>query len=258
MIDCHCHLEQKDYSEDRDKVIEKCKKELKAVITSCTRPSDFKLTLQIVEKHNGFVFCTAGIHPEYMKEIKAKDIEEFLEHTKQARDKIVGIGETGLDYFWIKDSSLQKKQRELFVQLIAFAKELKKPLVIHSRDAFEDTVKILEQEDAKQVYMHMFGGQHLLKRILENGWFIGLNTILLRSKKHKKIARDCPLDKLLLETDAPWLAPLTEPSWKGGKRNDPTAVKIVAEKIAEIKKVPLEKVVVATTANAIRFFSLPL
>lgn len=251
MIDVHCHLEQEDYDKDRDEVIEKCKKELDAVITSCAHPSDFDLTLELVEKHKGFIFCTVGIHPEYIKEIKEREKDDFLDRIKENKRKIVGIGEVGLDYFWIKEDEWRKKQRELFVEFITFANDLKLPLVIHARDAFEDAIKILEQEDAKKVLMHMFGARHLLTRVIENGWMVSLNTIVLRSKKHKKIARDIPLKLLLLETDSPWLHP-------EGKRNTPLTVRMVAESIAEIKKISLNEVDKAITSNAISFFNLQL
>lgn len=249
MIDCHCHLEQRDYSEDRDEVIEKCKKELKAVITCCALPKDFDLTLSLVEKYKGFVFCTVGIHPEFIKEISEKEKDNLLELIKKNKDKISAIGEIGLDYWEIKESKWQEKQKELFVEFINFAKELKLPIVVHARKAYDEAVKILEQEDAKQVLMHMFGANHLVKRVAENNWFVSMNTIVLRSKKHKKVVRDMPLEKLMLETDSPWLGP-------EGKRNDPLSVKVVAEKIAEIKKLSFEEVDKITTENALKFFKL--
>jgi TatD DNase family protein len=209
------------------------------------------LTLELVEKYKGFVFCTVGIHPEYIKEIAEKEKDEFLDLIKANKEKIVGIGEIGLDFWEIKESYWQQKQKELFIELIGFAKELKKPLVIHSRKADEDAIKILEKADAKKVLMHMFGSHHLVKRIIENGWFISTNTILLRSKKHKKVVRDIPLEKILTETDSPWLDPN-----KG--RNTPLNVKIVVEKIAEIKKESFEKVDEVITKNGIDFFKLDL
>lgn len=249
MIDCHCHLEQPDYDKDRNQVIEKCRKELRAVVTSCAHPRDFGLTMQMVKKYKGFVFATAGIHPEYVKEISEKEKDEFLELIKQNKEEIVGIGEVGLDYDWVKEPEFQQKQREWFVQFINFAKELELPVIVHSRAAFEDAIKILEQEDARQVLMHMFGANQLVKRVIESNWFVSLNTIILTSKKYKKVARDMPLEKLLTETDAPWLG------LKGG-RNDSMSVKIVIEKIAEVKKTSFDEVDRITTENAINFFGL--
>jgi len=251
MIDCHCHLEQKDYEKDRNEVIEKCIQNLKAVVTCCAHPDDFDLTMKITRKYKNFVFATVGIHPEYIKEISRDGVKEFLKLIKHNKDNIIGIGEVGLDYYWIKEKILREKQKKLFVEFINLAKSLKKPLVIHARDAFEDTINILEQENARQVLMHMFGANHLVKRVEDNGWYISLNTIVMRSKKHKKIARDVSLEKILLETDAPWLDP------KGG-RNEPTNIKIVAERVAEIKKISFDKVWTQCTENAIRFYRLPL
>ncbi|MEM5872556.1 MAG: TatD family hydrolase [Candidatus Aenigmatarchaeota archaeon] len=257
MIDCHCHLEQKDYEKDRDEVIEKCKKELKAIVTSCAHPRDFSLTMQIIEKYKNFVFASFGIHPEYIKEVSEKEIDEFMELLVKNKDKIVAVGETGLDYYWIKESEWQQKQKELFIQFIELSKEIKKPLIIHSREAYEDCVKILEQEDAREVNMHMFGNHHLTKRVVENNWFISINTIILRSKSHKKIARDCPLEKLMLETDAPWLSP--KKLLEGiEERNEPTSIKLVAEKIAEIKKISFSDVWKTCGENAIKFFKLSI
>jgi TatD DNase family protein len=257
MIDVHCHLEQHDFSKDRDEIIEKCKKELKAVITSCAHPRDFDLTLQLTEKYKNFVFASCGIHPEYIKEVSEIEIDEIIEKIKQNKDNLVAIGETGLDFWWIKEKEWQQKQRDLFVRLIELSKGLKKPLIIHSREAYEETLKILEQQNAKEVDMHMFGDHHLTKRIVDNGWFISINTIILRSKSHKKIARDCPLERLMLETDAPWLSPkkLLEGM---DSRNDPTSIKVVAEKIAEIKKLRFEEVWKKCGENAIKFFKLPI
>jgi TatD DNase family protein len=255
MIDVHCHLEQKDYDNDREEVIEKCRKELKAVITSCAHPRDFELTMRLVENHNGFVFASCGIHPEYVKDISEKEKDDFLDLIVKNKEKIVAIGETGLDYWYIKEKEWQERQKELFVELINLAKELDKPLIIHSREVFEETLDILENNDAKKVNFHMWGANQLLKRILDNGWYVSMNTIILKSKKHKKIARDIPLERLMLETDSPWLAPkrLVEGA---DERNDPTSIKIVAQKIAEIKKIDFEEVWQKCGENAVNFFNL--
>jgi len=257
MIDVHCHLEQKDYDSDREQVIEACKKELKAVITSCAHPRDFELTMRMVENNKGFVFCSCGVHPEYIKEVSEREKDDFLDLIVKNKDKIVAIGETGLDYWYIKEEDWRKRQKDLFIELIILANELDKPLIIHSREVFEETLEILERQDAKRVMLHMWGANNLVNRILENGWSVSMNTIILRSKKHKKIARDMPLDKLMLETDSPWLAP--KRLLEGLEaRNDPLSIKIVAEKVSEIKKIPFEMVWKQCGENAIKFFSLPI
>ncbi|MFZ3077451.1 MAG: TatD family hydrolase [Candidatus Aenigmatarchaeota archaeon] len=256
MIDSHCHLEQKDYDKDRDEVIGQCKKELKAVVTSCAHPKDFDLTMQIAEKHKGFVFASAGLHPEYIKELRENEKDELLEKIKQNRKNIFAIGEIGLDYFWVKDRNWQEKQKELLAEIISFAKELKKPIVVHSRDCGEDAIKILEQEDAKQVLLHLFGSRQQMERVIQNSWLISIGPIIARSKNHKKIARDFPLENILLETDSPWFGG-SDPKGKP-VRGTPLNIKIPAEKIAEEKKMPFGQVWKQCGKNAVKFFGLPI
>jgi len=250
MIDVHCHLEQKDFDKDRQMLIDKLRGKLNAVITCCANPTDFEKTIAIVKNNTGFVFATAGLHPEYV-EINEEEMQNFIEKIRENKTWLVGIGEIGLDYYWVKDERLREKQALIFRIFIDLARKLKMPVVIHARDAFEDAIKILEEENAKQVLMHMFGARHLLQKVISNGWFISLNTIVLRSKKHKKIARDISLENLMLETDSPWLHP------DGGKkRNTPLSIEIVAKKIAEIKKIDVQEVIRATDKNAVSFFGL--
>lgn len=257
MIDSHCHLEQKDFDKDRDEVIQRTRKELKAVITCCAVPKDFEKTIQIVKKYENFVFASIGIHPEEIKNIKESEKDELLDLIKKNKDLIVSVGEIGLDYFWVREEEWRKKQKELFVEMINFAKEIKKPITVHLRNAFDDGVKILEQEDAKRVHLHLFGAPHLLPLINENNWYVSIGPIILRSKKHRKIGKRIPLNLLLLETDAPWMAP--EQLTQGTKaRCEPLAIKVVAEKIAEIRKIGFEEVWKKCGENAIRFFELPI
>ena len=257
MIDVHCHLEQKDYDKDRDQVIEKCKKELKAVITCAAHPKDFQLTLDLVKKNKNFIFCSMGLHPEYIKEFTEDDKDIFFNFVKENKGFISAVGEVGLDFNWVKEPEWQKKQKEQFIEFINFSKEIKKPLVVHSRDAYEDVIKILEQEDAKKVHLHLFGANQLVPRVIENKWFISIGPMILRSKKHFQIARDMPLDLLFLETDAPWNHPSVFLEGKK-QRNDPTSIRVVAEEIAEIKKISFEEVWKKCAENAINFFDLPI
>lgn len=250
MIDVHCHLEQKDYDKDRDELIEKYKKELKAVITSCANPKDFELTINLIKKHKNFVFGTFSIHPIYIKDVSQEKKNKYFKKLRENKDKIVAIGETGLDYYKIRQENWREKQKELFREHIKLANQLKKPLVIHSRDSSSDALQILEKSGFEKVDFHMFSGRKYLSRVKKNNWNISMNAIVLRSKNHKKIIRDMPLEKLMLETDAPWLAP------EGGRNNSLT-IKKVAEKIAKIKKVSYKEVWEKSGKNAIDFFGLP-
>lgn len=252
MIDSHCHLEEDAYKEDLDEVIRTCKNQgLKALITVCADPEDWDKTLELVSKYKGYVFACASVHPIYIDRIDAKQVDEYFKKIKDNRGVLAAIGETGADYFHVKEVDLRMKQHELFRQHIRLAKELDKPIVVHCRDAFEDVIGILESEGAKRVMMHLFGGNKFLNKVIENGWWISVGPILIKSKSHKKIVRDMPLEKIMLETDSPWFGP-------HGQRNTPVSVIQVAEKIAEIKKVDGNYVSGITDKNAIQFFSLPI
>lgn len=255
MIDSHCHLEQHDYDSDRNEVIARARQKLKAVITSCAHPRDFDLTMKMVEENKNFIFASIGMHPEFIKDFSQKQIDDYFQLLEENKDRYISVGEVGLDYSWVKEDEWRQKQKELFIQFIEFAKEHKKPLTIHCRDAYEDTVKILEQQDAKQVHLHLFGANQMVKQVAENGWYVSIGPIVLSSKKHFQISRDMPMELLLLETDAPWNAPqvFTE---HVKVRNEPTSVEVVAMKIAEIKKIDFEQVAKTTDENAIKFFGL--
>lgn len=262
LIDTHCHLEQSVYDKDRDAVIGKCKAEMRAVVTCAPDPKHYALTFDLVKRHPNFVFATAAIHPEYAKRFTDEHVGQAMRTLEQNKDKLVGIGETGLDYSYITDDKGRERQREMFRKFIRLAKSTHLPVIVHIRngpdkeehDAFEDAIEILEREQAERVQLHMFGSRPLLKRALDNGWYISANAIIIRSKNYKKLVRDTPLERLMLETDAPWL----HPSGDNKVRNDPTGVLALAEKVAQIKKTTVEEIATATTKNAIEFFKLKI
>jgi len=263
MIDTHCHLEQKDYDSDRDTVIEKCREVgMRAIITCAAEPVDYESTFQLVKQNPNFVFAMAGMHPQYVKRFSDDDVEVAMAMIEVNKHNVVAIGEIGLDYGWIADEEWREKQKQLFAKFIQFAKRIDLPIVVHLRngedknvcDVFDDAFEILEKEKAERVQLHMFGARRLVERAIKNGWFISMNAICLRSKSYSKVVRDTPIDRLLLETDAPWL----HPSFDKAKRNDPTHVREVAERIADIKNIDVADVVKKTTKNAIGFFKLKI
>jgi TatD DNase family protein len=250
MIDVHCHLEHEKFRNKKE-IIQSFKKDLKAIITSSPHPKDFEYTLNLKKEFEGFVFICVGLHPEYIEEFSEETLDKFEEFVKSNKNDIVSIGEIGLDYFWIKDEKLREKQRWLFEKLIEFAKSVSKPITVHIRDAYEDALKILESIDYQKVHLHMFGGYKFLDKVLTNEWKISVGPILLRSKTHKKIVKKLPLERIMLETDSPWIK-------IDGKESMPTDVKFVAEKIAEVKNVSLEEVERKTDEDAISLFKLEL
>jgi TatD DNase family protein len=254
MIDVHCHLEQKEYANKLDELIPKWKQTLKFIISSCAHPQDLQLTWEIYKKFRPFVKICIGLHPEYIKELKEDDIEQIISFIKLHQKDIVAIGEIGLDYHWVKEPEFQEKQKEMFRIFIKLAKELNLPIVIHSRDAREDTIQILKQEGMKdkKVLMHLMNDKESLQRIIENNWFVSIGPGIAKSKDIKKIARDMPLNRILLETDSPWFAQKEQ----GQEFGEPINVKIACEKIAEIKKISVEDVEKQTDLNAKEFFNL--
>jgi len=250
MIDVHCHLEQKDYDADRENVIEECRRDLRAVITCSTRLRNFDSTIETHKKYPNFIFCALGLHPGFVKNITKEEVNDAAIYFEKNKKDIVAIGEIGLDYWWIKDEALREKQRELFKMLIRVAKKLELPVIVHVREAFEDAISILEKEKHKKVLMHLFGDKKFLTRVIDNGWSISIGPNILRSKTSRKITRDAPIERIMLETDSPWFG--------FGKRNTPLSVKAVAEKIAEIKKISAEDVKKQTDLNAVKFFNLVL
>lgn len=252
MIDSHCHLEQKDFDADLEMVIGRCRAiGMEGIVSSCAASQDFEKTLQIAKRFPDFVFPVAGIHPEYIKEISSEQIEDFFEKLKNCSNEIFGIGEVGLDYFWIKEPAWREKQKELFLRFIELAKSLKKPLVVHSRDAYPEIVSILESTGIEKVHLHMWGGKNEMEKVLAHEWNISIGPVIAASKIHRKIAKQMPLERIFLETDSPWFG---NPK---GSRGEPTNIKIPCEKIANEKKISFEEVWKVCGENARKFYGLP-
>ncbi len=156
MIDCHCHLEQKEIYYNLNNLIPKFKKKLKFIISSCAHQEDLDKTLNIYSRFKPFVKICIGLHPQFIKEIKEKDIEKVILFIKEHKNVISGIGEIGLDYHWIKELLFREKQKSLFIRFIKLAQELHLPLIIHSWDSTLEAIEILEKQGlkGKKVLMH--------------------------------------------------------------------------------------------------------
>lgn len=250
MIDIHAHLCFGDYDKDLDEVIAKCKEELAGVIVGTARYEEGMKALSTVSKHPGFLFPTLGFHPTE----GGKDPERIMEMIKSNSEKIVGVGEVGLDYHWEKDQEKQRIQKERFSKFIELAEKLSKPLVIHSWDAESECYEMVKDSGAKSIFHCFSGKRDLAKKIVSRGFYVSISTQVLFSKNIRKIAKDMPLDKLLLETDSPFLSP------DKGKdpRNYPWNIKLSAEKIAEIKNISKEEILEKAKENAIRVFDLKI
>jgi TatD DNase family protein len=251
MIDVHSHLTFEDYDVDRDLVIMDAKKELKAVVISGVNPEDSTKALCLYEENKGFLYLMLGFHPIYANKYNDKDIERYLEFIKKNKDKIVGIGEIGLDYYWIKDSSEIKRSKDIFISFLDLAKEIDMPVLLHTRKAIDDGLKIIENEDIRKAVFHCFsGGTKLAREIWEEGYYISLATSIGRNKNMKKAAKSVPLDSLLTETDSPFLSNINE------ERNVPQNVKIVYQEISKLRDIDIDEVVRQVSENNHTLFNI--
>jgi len=244
IIDIHCHLSFKQYAEDRESVIEGAKKELRAVVTSGVEPSDAKEALNIARNHKDFVFVTLGMHPIHVEEFSSAELERYEEFIYEHRREIIGIGEVGLDYHWIKEPLKQRRVKEVFLRFLEIARDLRLPVVLHLRgatgssaEAIEEGLKAIEDEDIQKAVFHCFTGKPALaSEICDEGYFISLPATIKRSKTMKNVAKRMPISQLLTETDAPYLSPV-----ENQERNVPQNVKFAYEEIAKVRKISVEE-----------------
>ncbi|ULG71874.1 TatD family hydrolase [Macrococcus brunensis] len=253
LIDTHVHLNADQYDEDLQQVIDRALEAgIDRMIVVGFDEKTIKRTMELIEQYD-FVYGVIGWHP-----VDAIDFtDDYYDWIKElaTHDKIVAIGEMGLDYHW--DKSPKDVQKEVFRRQIALAKELKKPIVIHNREATQDVVDILKEENAAEVggVMHSFSGStEICDEILKLNFIISLGgpVTFKNARQPKEVAQHIPLDKLIVETDAPYLTPHPY----RGKRNEPAYVKLVAEQIAELRGISYEALAEATTQNAERLFRL--
>lgn len=253
LFDTHAHLNAEQFNEDLEEVIARAQEAgvTNMVVVGFDRPTITR-AMELVESYE-FIYACVGWHPVDaidMTEEDLKWIEELAAHPK-----VVAIGEMGLDYHW--DKSPKDIQKDVFRRQIRLAKKVKLPIVIHNREATQDIVEILKEEGAAEVggIMHCFSGSaETAKECVNMNFYISLGgpVTFKNAKKPKEVAAEIPLDKLLIETDCPYLAP--HPF--RGKRNEPSYVKLVAEQIAEIKGLTYEEVAEATTQNAKKCFAI--
>ncbi|HSI66999.1 MAG TPA: TatD family hydrolase [Planococcus sp. (in: firmicutes)] len=253
-IDTHVHLNADQYDNDLQEVIDRAlKSNVTQMVVIGFDTKTIERAIQLCETYD-FIYAVVGWHPVDAVDFTDRDLQWIEELA--AHPKVVGIGETGLDYHW--DKSSKEVQQEVFRKQIRLAKRVQLPLIIHNRDATEDVLRILKEEDAKEVggVMHCFGGSvESARESIAMNFMISLGgpVTFKNAKKPKQVAEEIELEHLLIETDAPYLAPHPY----RGKRNEPSYVPLVAEEIARLKGLTVEEVAEATTDNAKKFFRLP-
>jgi len=278
-FDTHSHLNFLAFDKDREEVIENCLKEGMGMINVGTNYQTSKKTVKIAQKYKEGVLAAVGLHPIHLETglVKIKnDLEEIEVRTKEeefdyekykeiaGKPKVVAIGETGLDYYWKPKTTKKKeifkqKQKDLLLKQLELAKELNLPVIFHCRMAHNDLIKELRITNYGlriRGVMHGFvGTQEQLQEYLKMGFYIGFNGIIFKNIEginFEENIRKTPLEKVLIETDCPYLLP---PDYKK-ERNDPLGVKFVARRIAQIKKISPDKVAEQTFQNARELFGI--
>ena len=253
LIDSHAHLDDDSFDNDREDVIARAfASDIGAIISIGSNIPSSQKTIELAERHKN-VYASVGLHPH---EAKKWGDGFYTELKDLAREKkVVAVGETGLDYHY--DNSPREIQGEVFRQEIRLALEVGRPLVIHSREADEDTAKILSEERAEEVggVMHCYSsGRELALKSMDMGFYISLSGIVTFPKavELQELVVELPLDRILLETDSPYLSPIPY----RGKRNEPANVGHTAQKVAQLKGLTLDEIVEVTRQNTKRLFGI--
>ena len=257
LVDVHAHLDTEVFKDDMDDVIKRAEDNgIKAIISNGINPESNRISLELADKYE-IVKAALGIYPidalaqeaetgEYSGKIKPFDVDEEIKFIQENKDRIIAVGEIGLDF---KQSQEKDRQKEIFTKLLTLAKQLNKPVIVHSRKAELDVIELLEQHKMKDVVLHCFTGKlKLVKRAVENGWYFSIPPIVMRSQQFQLISELVPLRQTLTETDAPGLSPYP------GKRNEPAFVVETIKKLAEIHEISQEEVSEQIFANYKKLF----
>ena len=253
LIDTHAHIDMGVNEETSlsDIISEMNEFGVKKAIIPAVEVSTQDKVVEIANSEEN-IFGMVGLFPSEAKTFTV-EFEEKMEEIARNNSKIVAVGEIGLDYYW--DKSFVDLQKEVFVKQIKMAQRLNLPIVVHDREAHKDCFDILKENKAENVLFHCFSGSvEFMKECVREGWYIALGGVVTfkNAVKMKDVAREVPLDRLVLETDSPYLTPVPY----RGKPNKPAYVRYVAEEIAKIREMPSEELIDVTTTNAERFFGI--
>jgi TatD DNase family protein len=249
MIDSHCHLDSAEFNDDRDAVIERALAagvEHMMAIGTGNGPPDLEAAVRLADKHPAF-YATVGIHPHDAAKAGPNDFKRLAELL--AHPKVLAVGEIGLDYHY--DFSPRDAQKSAFIEQMEIAAQFKRPIVIHTREAWDDTLALIEQHWTPHSIggiMHCFsGGPDEGRRAIALGFYLSFGGILTfpRALAVQEAAKSAPRDRILIETDAPYLAPVP----KRGKRNEPALMVHTARKLSELRGESYDEICAATTAN---------
>ena len=250
-FDSHAHYDDERFDEDREALIESLKsKGVDYIVNAAADMKSCFTSLELAHQYD-FIFSSVGVHPHDVKDLTEKDIETMEKLAEDA--KVVAVGEIGLDYYY--DNSPRDDQRKWFNRQLEMAKKLYLPVIIHSREASEETYDIIMASGVKEGVIHCFSGSlELAKEYVKRGFYIGVGGSLTfkNAKKTVRVVEGIELEHILIETDCPYLTPVPY----RGERNDSSYLQFVVEKIAEIKGISVEEVAKITSENAKRLFRI--
>lgn len=269
LIDTHAHVNFNDFKNDSNEVVRRALDSGIWMINVGSERKTSERAVRMAEEYEEGVYAAVGLHPSHLieQDVEREENGETIKYKSKPEEfdydfylnlaknkKVVGIGECGLDYFRNNDESFKEKQKEVFVKQLKLAREINKPIIIHCRDAHEDLLEILRLEaELPSGVMHFFTGSlEQAKKYIELGFYISFSGVITFTKAYDEVVKNIPLDRILIETDCPYVAPIPF----RGKRNEPQYVKYVAQKIAEIKGLSFEEVAMQTTKNARELFGL--
>lgn len=250
IFDTHSHYDDEKFNPDREELLKGLQGQGVSFVVSCgcdLQSTEFNK--ELADKYD-FLYFAAGFHPENLEGVTDSDIDKIEEIAKN--EKCVAIGEIGLDYYWM--SSSKDIQKEYFTKQIELAKKLDLPIIVHDRDAHGDTLDILKATKPKGVVHCFSGSKEMAKEIIKLGMYIGLNGVATfkNARKSLEVVKEIPIERLVLETDCPYLAP--EPH--RGKRNDSSYIPFIAERIGEELSLSAQEVLDITSENAKRLYNL--
>ena len=261
MIDTHCHIDEEAFDVDREEVIARQQAGgVESMIVPGVNVASIQTVLDVCRQHPGYCYPALGLHPEDVKDNWQEQLALVETAIRAHRDELVAIGEIGLDYYW--DKTYKSEQQAVLRHQLLLARELDLPVILHNREATEDIITIVKEIVNRQSssnrqltgVFHCFNGsRETVEEILKMGFYVGIGGVL--TFKNSKLAEKLdvvPLDRILLETDAPYMAPVPH----RGERNESRWMIHVAERLAQVYNCPVERVIEATSSNARRLFKI--
>lgn len=245
--DVHCHIDR--YENPQKKIDNAKEKNVVMIAQGVDNESNLK-NLELAQGNEN-VKVAMGIYPLHTLEMTDDEINKVINNIRMNKKNIIAIGEVGID---LKESEHFDRQRKNFIKFIELASELDRPIIVHSRDAEEKVIEVLEEFGAKKVVMHCFSGRfRLVERIVKNGWYLSIPTNVTRNQQSQNIAEKIPIENLLCETDSPYLNPFNRE-----EENEPAFVIESYKKIAEVRKMKIEDVEKAIEKNVERLFGIKI